>query len=184
MSEYSKPARMPTTENVSSLWEAGYFDYADPDIFERLRADVMCYGLFGALETGRDFSVDAEVLAEGGADVIIESDIGPFLTREGINVARPREKYVANEDAVYLLLGSREILLHQRPNVERAWVSCSKNFFAVINGLLSECGSEERMYACYPFQDEQLGVFLTPKLFEALSNMGLANGLHRIDGAP
>lgn len=144
----------------------------------------MCYGLFGTLETGRDFSVDAEVLAEGGADLIIESDIGPFLTREGINVARPSEKYVANEDAVYLLLDRREILLHQWPNTEHAWVACSKNFFAVINGLLSERGSEERMYACYPFQDEQIGVFLTPKLFQSLSNMGLANGLHRIDGVP
>ena len=144
----------------------------------------MRYGLFGTLETGRDFSVDAEELAEGGADLVIKLDIGSFLEREGVNTSSPREKYVDDENAVYLVLDDREIFLHQLPYVEDSWVASSKDFFALVNGLLSECGSEERMYACHPFKDEQLGVFLTPRLFLALSDMGLADGLHRVDGAP
>lgn len=184
MKKHSKPIKNPSSEDVFKLWEVGYFGYADPEIFERLREDVISCGLFGTLETGRDFSVDAEELAEGSADLIIKHDIGPFLAREGVNVNNPREKYVASEDAVYLILDERKLLLHQWPHAEYSWISCSKNFFSVINGLLYESGSQERMYACYPFADEQMGIFLTPPLFQALSDMGLAEGLHRIDNAP
>jgi len=72
--------------------------------------------------------------------------------------------------------------LHRwRFGTEDGWMLYAVGFFSIVNRILEESGSPERMFAYRPFTNEQAGIFLTVELHALLENLDLAHHLRRID---
>lgn len=61
------------------------------------------------------------------------------------------------------------------------WMLYSVGFFSIVNRLLADAGSAERMYAHRPFTNEQRGILLSSELYATLGQLNLTQHLRRID---
>ena len=94
----------------------------------------------------------------------------------------PTSAFDAEGCDLYLAWEDEKRFLHRwRFGTDDGWMLYAVGFFSIVNRLLEESGSPERMVAYRPFTNEQAGIFLTRELHALLENLDLGRHLRRID---
>jgi hypothetical protein len=173
MSDEAK-LRTRLSEFADRLEVLGFFRYAPVEAVAALKQDFeesRWKAIFG--QTGRLFHADAEDLAEGGVGDFLRK-IEPFLNANGIALTHVEDD-VSEQGYSVTVNGTRTRIfdtdeLHQRETQKQPgliWGLSGARAFAIVNGLLEEAGSEERLYAVNGGND-LFGFFLTQALREAI----------------
>jgi hypothetical protein len=161
---------------VERLDELGYFRHLKPDQADGRRAAILREG-WPALFSGpphRLNPADAEDLAAGGVGEFLRL-VRPFLAAEGVRLPELRDDHGA---AGYVLhLGDTPTVIYAQPELRRdrsgeepglTWGLSAVRTFALINRLLAEARSPERVYAVGGGND-LFAFFLTPELRELIA---------------
>ena len=170
--------RYLSREEVEELLELGFLQYAPHEYFDDdLRSDAATYLLADWLGCGRVYLLDAENLAEGGAEFALK-EMGAVLAANGVSIGNPQVTYDQLLDVTTLEVDGCAKVICQWPIPEdSSWEVFSRGFFSIVNELLSTAGSIERLYACRLYANDQSGVLLTPRLFAKFSELGMASDL-------
>lgn len=169
---------MLTDAEIDALLALGLLRYAErPMSHDELRAEAEGYGLLEPDLFGRSYGLDAEELAEGGAVWALE-EIRAVLETNGVTVGLVSVEYDAGSGSTLLLVnGEPHILDSDAFDSNVSWRTYSVSFFAIVNKLLAQAGSSERLFGFRLFANDQTGVFLTPQLHEALERLGIGDSL-------
>lgn len=169
---------MLTNPQIDGLLALGLLKYAErPMSYEELRAEAEGYGLLEPDLFGRSYHLDAEDLSEGGAAFALEQ-LAAVLEANGVAIGKVALEYVENLDETSLIVnGQSYVLCRQVFGGSQSWRTWSVGFFSIVNELLSQAGSSERLFGFRLFENDQTGVFLTPQLHEALLRLGIGDSL-------
>lgn len=169
---------MLTDAEIDNLTALGLLRYAEkPMSYDELRTHAEGYGLLEPDLFGRSYHLDAEFLAEEGAGLALE-ELRPVLEANGVAVGRVSLAYAADSDSTLLLVnGEPHVLCSWAFGANATWRTFSTGFFSIVNNLLSQAGSPERLFGFRLFENDQTGVFLTPQLHEALRRLGIGRSL-------
>lgn len=149
-------------------WESlGFYQYVAPEQIDELKQEALATGyIFGWEGTARDFDADAENLAEGGVQEFL-TKIAPFLTTQGVQIDSIDEHFT--DTGYRITIKGREYELYSE--AERAsaniWELTTTRAFGIVNTLLREAGSRERVFILYGGNDLH-AVFLTDEMYEVL----------------
>ncbi|MGE5703113.1 MAG: hypothetical protein ACM32O_11325 [Clostridia bacterium] len=160
---------------IDQLDAMGYYQYASQKneiIAESKRSGY----IFGDPVTNRAFFCDAENLAEGGVKTFLE-DIDPALRLRKVVIKELREEF--SEQGYFITINGIKYTIYTEKEFESVdtWELSSIRTFSIINRLLKEAGSTERVYQLYG-GNEQLAIFLTPEMYDLIKN---AKGLDEIE---
>ncbi|MCU0492885.1 MAG: hypothetical protein MUD01_14940 [Chloroflexaceae bacterium] len=146
----------------------GYYRYAALAFIPQLKQEARLSGrLLGWQDTGRVYHADSEDLAEGCAWEFLER-LCPFLYRLGVPKFVISQVFdndvdytVTVNDQTYTILTVAEethLELNQR------WRLGTERTFTIVNDLLEQAGSDERVYQLFDGNDTH-AIFLTPQLY-------------------
>ena len=133
---------------VDRLDQLGFFKYID----SAQREDAKRQGaaaIYG--ETGRLFHADAESLAEGGVGDFLR-EMEPFLRKQGVTISQIEDQFRDYDYSVtingmdYIIYSADELELHGQ-RVVSIWGLATVRSFAIVNELLANAESNERLYA-------------------------------------
>jgi hypothetical protein len=160
----------------------GFFRYAEQGLLAELAAITGGIASFHELcsyleeyPTLRSWSADGEDLAEGGV-VTYLARMRPFFDTQGIAVAATQELDPEALDYTVTVNG-RRYTIYTREIVRNigAWSAAAINYLALVDELLVEAGSEERVYA--PSQgfggDASRLLIVTPAMAAAINASAL-----------
>ncbi len=163
-----------STPFTTKLEDAGYFKGLPPEKAQTLKDYFDQKGWDGIFaDSHRFFQADAEDLAEGGVGEFIRG-LEPFLTAQGVRLPQIEDDASANGyvvrvgDAPHRIYGESEIereTSSEQPGL--VWGLSMVRSFGIVNELLEEAKSPERLYAIYGGND-LVAYFLTPELFQII----------------
>jgi hypothetical protein len=163
-----KSTALDISSLISQLEQKGYYKYIDQSKVKEVKNNSIKYGyVFGWEESGRDFTEDAEDITEGGVSRFFES-IKEFLKSQNVNVK------ITNEDSsgigYFITINDKryEIYSEKEQDSSDLWGICTNRSFAIVNKLLKEAGSKERVYVLYGGNDLR-AIFLTDEMFEIIN---------------
>lgn len=160
---------------IRRLAQMGFYKYTDIQIVEELKGKSRKSGYIFWDETQRIFMSDAEDLAEGFIEPFYMK-MEPFLSKEGVRIQHYEQSI--NEKYEIAINGQKYLIYDDKTdNPFDIWEMAANRTFAVINILLREAGSKERLYSLYGGND-LYAVFLTDEMFEAINQ---ANFIKKID---
>jgi hypothetical protein len=117
------------------------------------------------------FHADAEELAEGGIGEFLR-EIERFLAHQGVELEQLEDW--ADENGYVLSLNGNNHTIYDTEDLRRdeqrvvsIWGLATARAFALINALLTDAGSAERLYAVNGGND-LFGFFLSPQLRAAI----------------
>jgi hypothetical protein len=156
------------------LDELGFFKYMDPGEASKLKLEIAKTGWDGIFdETGRLFLADAESLAEWGVGSYLE-ELRPFLEEQGVKLESIKERYEKNQYRI--IVNGKEYLIYSSEEIEMdmsgkqlglTWGLATARCYVIINELLIEAGSDERIYAVNGGHD-LFGFFLTEEQYHLI----------------
>jgi hypothetical protein len=163
-----KDSNNQISQLISLLEKNGYYKYIDPSMIEKVKKESIEAGyVYGWEDSGRDFSSDAESLAEGGVSEFFES-IKEFLVRQNV-VVKVSEEDFDDEDYKITVNGVQyEIYSKEEAQTDEIWELSTIRSFAIVNKLLKNAGSSERLYILYGGNDLRC-VFLTDEMYNLIS---------------
>ena len=137
---------------VDRLEQLGFFQYASTA--ERVAAkgqfqNIGWAAIYG--ETGRLFHADAESLAEGGVGEFLHR-IQPFLKGQGVPIKQVDDHFDENGYSIttngkdYVVYNTEE-LTRKGTQLSSTWDLATVRAFALVNELLADAKSNERLYA-------------------------------------
>jgi hypothetical protein len=141
-------------------------------------------GVLESLASGRVYFLGAESLVEGGATSALR-DIEAFLATQNIVISSVNEYYNGAKNTRLIEINSTEYVIQEFPPMLQAGDAetvCSVNFFRIINRLLAQAGSLEKLYLINSFTDNQAGIFLTSDLVDVLNRWDEGSRLTLVDG--
>ncbi len=153
---------------ISKLEELGYYKYADFKHIENIKSEsIKADYIFGWEESGRDFAIDAEELSEGGVGGFFEV-IKPFMEKQKVKMIISDENF--SETGYEITVNKIKYEIFSEEDLKSKYLSVigTCKSFSIINKLLKEAGSEERVYALYGGNDLR-AVFLTKDMYELIS---------------
>jgi hypothetical protein len=167
-----------TNEEIIELLKLGFLQYAPAGYSgDDLKREAADYGLADWLGCARVYYLDAENLAEGGADHALK-EMEAALAANGVAIGEPKVTYDEIRDVTVLEVnGNAKVLCKFPIPAHSSWEVFSRGFFSVVNELLSATGSSERLYVCRPYANDQTGVLLTLPLYMKLRELDLASNL-------
>jgi hypothetical protein len=160
---------MTLKELVDALEERGYYKYAVPEDIAKLKNHAVRTGYVYHFADGskRCYRADSESLAECGFEGFLNK-IEMFLHKQGIIIHSlqtqcnyPRE-YSVTIDGI-----GHQIFSAEESASTDVWELATKRCFSIVNGLLEQAGSSERLYQLYSANDTG-GVFLTEQLYQLI----------------
>lgn len=173
--------RVIHVEAFEELMALGFLRYGPQCLPAQMKKQADRYGLLEVHETGRHYYLDAEELAEGSCDRALQN-LKAVLSANNVNIGTPSLRYDAVKDATVLdIHGEPWTLCEWAEPPEDTWRFFSRKFFSIVNALLARAGSQERLYALWAYQNEQVGVFLDPPLLAALGALAHADSLEIIE---
>jgi len=153
----------------------GFYRYASPEQIPDLKHEARATGyVFGGEEVARDYDADAEDLAEGGVQDFLDR-IRPFLVAQGVQITTIGQDLsdtgytITINGRVYALYTEEELT---PGGMAELWELTTTRTFALVNRLLTEAGSKERIFAVYGGHDNR-AVFLTDDMYAALRLSGV-----------
>ena len=157
---------------VDRLEELGFFQYIAGDQLQTAKEGFVGVGWSGVYgESGRLFPADAEDLAEGGVGDFLR-EIEPFLRQQGVTLSQVEDRF--GEDSYGVVVNGKTYLIYDAQELQRtqqelglSWGLSTMRSFALVNGLLADAGSGERLYAVNGGND-LFGFFLTPELHDVI----------------
>ncbi|MHA3770833.1 hypothetical protein ACXR0O_04775 [Verrucomicrobiota bacterium sgz303538] len=161
---------------VAALAQHGFFDNAPRKMGETLRQDIHERGWPAIFEEShRLHFADAEDLAEGGVGEFLLR-IRPFLTAQGVTF--PEFEDEVAPDGYVIRIGETLYRIYDENEMGRdltggqpglIWGLSMARAFGIVNDLLENAGSPERVYAVNGGNDLQ-AFFLTPELFHLITD--------------
>jgi hypothetical protein len=150
---------------IRKLDKLGFYKYVDKQLVEELKKKSRKSGYLFWDETQRIFKSDAEGLAEGFVEPFYK-EMEQFLSKEGVRIQQFEQ---SNNDKYEIIINGQTYLIYddKTDNPFDIWEIASNRTFAVINILLQEAGSKERLYSLYGGND-LFALFLTEEMFEAI----------------
>ncbi|WP_373232079.1 hypothetical protein [Cohnella sp.] len=156
---------------INELDQLGYYKYLELRIKEEVKEESIKVGyLFGWEESGRDYSSDAEDLAEGGVGKLIES-VKPYLETQNVKITEIKDDIVDMDYSVVINGISYKIYSEDEMDKD-IWELSTNRAFGIINKLLKEVSSNERVYILYGGNDLR-AVFLTSEMYKAINESKL-----------
>jgi hypothetical protein len=161
---------MTLAELVNSLELAGFYDYALPEHVEGIKNRTLQTGFIYSFSDGtnRCYNADAESLAECGVELFLER-VDSFLRQQGVfiqsvetNCHFPKEYEIKVNGIAYQMFSAQEA------ETLNLWSLVTKRAFRLVNDLLEQASSPERLFQLYADNDTG-GLFLTEKLYDILS---------------
>lgn len=151
---------------VAELQTEDFYRYAWPDYRWPERLKSAKAGATLTEETGRVFTLDAEVVYESGPRDFIQ-EIEPFLAAIGAPIEDFTE--VKHPDRYGIRLNGRELVLVTRDDAQAgsAWFLPSIRFLRVLDELLEASPAQERIYYGHIDNDSTVA-FLTERMLEIL----------------
>ncbi len=157
---------------VDRLDRLGFFEYVSGTERDAAKRDLQNIGwaaVYG--ETGRLFPADAEALAEGGIGEFLR-EIQPFLASQGVTIKQIEDHF--GEDGYSVSVNGKDHVIYDANELQRdeaqlgwTWGLATVRGFAIVNELLADTESNERLYAVNAGND-LFGFFLTPQLRDAV----------------
>ncbi len=153
---------------VDQLAAFGYYQQVAPDAFPAFQQQLINSGyVFGGEETGRDYHADAEDLTEGGVQEFLET-IAPFLRSAGVQIESIEQVFEDGEPYTVLVNGKGYTMYTSEELASLGiWHLTAERALCMINTLLEEAGSNERICRLYDGNDTR-AIFLTPPMYEAI----------------
>ncbi|GIV97614.1 MAG: hypothetical protein KatS3mg057_2271 [Herpetosiphonaceae bacterium] len=157
---------------LNELELLGFYRYTDPNDVIAVKAQAVEIGyLFGWECTQRDYIADAEDLAEGGVKAFLETILA-FLQRQGVELHSVQEDYSDQGYTIMVNGKTYAIYSNEEPSGANIWALSTKRTFDLVNHLLAEAGSDERVYLLYGGNDAR-AIFLTEEMHELIRTSGL-----------
>ena len=162
------------------------FDAADSEHHDE-SGDRILLEVDGKDATLMDWSFSKRPLPDDIAIKGHETALADLLWKsrvQGIDLeVRPCEHGSTGVDLHVKLAQGTRPLAHWGHGFDDGRVLYAVNFFTIVNRLLAQFESEERLYAWQPFTSGQTGVLLDEAWHARLQALGLAAQLRRIDAA-
>ena len=110
-------------------------------------------------------------MAEGNVTDFVR-DVSAFLEREGVRIESLDQDFEIGGGYSVTVNGTR-YELYSRDECERddIWLLTTKRAFTMVNDLLIEARSSERVFALYGGNDLR-AIFLTPQMYEVIVASG------------
>lgn len=162
---------------AEELEPLGFYKYVAGEDLESINeaAGEGAYRWF--LEVGRAFDADAERLAEGGVEDLLDY-LRPALKTEGCELQATAQIYDSREGYIVTIGEDRHTMWNQS-EAKNSWELTTIRAAALINGHLERVGSRERVHLLNGGEDSVF-VLLTTGMRDALA----ASGLFRPDEIP
>jgi hypothetical protein len=151
---------------LSKIGGLGYYKYIGPSQIEDVKKKSLSAGyIFGWEDSGRDFTADAENLAEGGIAEFYNT-IESFLLRQNVNIMISSD---FSENGYSVKVNDKYYVIYNKDELESKdiWELSTIRCFSIVNVLLKEVNSNERLYTLYGGNDLR-AVFLTDEIYNAI----------------
>ena len=171
---------MKNSELVLQLESLGYYCYVDPAQLNEVRALALKSGYVFGSETRREFPADAEELPSDGVTDFLR-DIEPFLRAQGVTLqiedtdCDGAEYFVRVNGRRFPIYTREENELTKRgiqPPEGDVWLLSTRRTMELVNWLLEDAGSPERMYISGGWNDQR-AIFLTPEMHRLIEKSGV-----------
>jgi hypothetical protein len=148
---------------IGELEAANYFMYSDPQLVPGLKDEMRSRSDPFPFDLGRQFFADAEDLAEGGVAEFL-NEIAPFLRRQGVQFSEVCDEMDEGGEGYWVRVNGQRHRMATGEELDLPpWEIVTANCFSLVDKLLSEAGSEERVNCLYFGGNEQIAVFLTAR---------------------
>lgn len=159
-------------ELLDTLERLGYYKYIAPNLVAELKIESLIHNyLFGWEETVRDYSTDAEDLAEGGIHTFLTKII-VFLAMQGARIKVTDERFT--DEGYWITVNGMEYEIYSAAELasENIWELATVRTFTIVNIALREAQSDERVYILNGGNDLH-AVFLTDAMHDAIIRSGV-----------
>ena len=163
------------------LIEMGYLKFCPPGERELARAEMVESLRDGRLDTRHDrhgdtrcrrnYDADAEDLADGGVGATIRRMRG-VLRAEGVSIDRVVDLFDDDDDGYHLEIdGKTYVIFRHDDEGQNAWVLATRRLLEIVDALLIEAGSAERLYGAYAGHRGRV-IFMTCEMHAYLRSLG------------
>ncbi len=172
---------------VDRLVDMGYLKFVPDDQQADVRRQLTDTAIEGYLETEwnedcvsvdlRSYPADNENLAEGdiGATILL---MRPVLEREGVTLDSVEDEFGGTDskpgdEGYRVLINGETDVIYKSGDVPSAdlWSLSLQRLLEIVNGLLEDAGSSERLYGMYGGNDGRV-ILLTPEMHNYIDSMG------------
>jgi hypothetical protein len=160
----------PLSRLADALEPLGFYKYVAGEDLEDIKAEASQGAASWFLEVGRAFDADAEQLAEGGVEDLLDY-LGPALKTEGCELPAITQTYDSRQGYT-LMLGDEPHTMWNESEAKRSWELTTTRAAALINRRLEMVGSQERVHLLSGGED---GVFvlLTAAMRDVIASSGV-----------
>ena len=157
---------------LNELESLGFYRYTPPEQIQIAKEEALqthyIYGEPDGELVGRAFIADEEDLAEGAVDDFIDG-LRPFLERQGAIITRVAQT-IRTGDGYIVEVNGRPFVMYSEEELESdrdLWDVTARRAVAMVNVLLHEVDSTERLYRLWRANDAE-AIFLTQEQYEAI----------------
>ena len=156
---------------IIELDALGFYKHTNNQLINGIKEKSNRTGYLFWDETGRIYKCDAEDLAEGFIGEFF-NEIAPFLIKEGVTLESYKQSYTG--DTYEIVVNHKKFLIwnDEIDSHLDEWELATNRTFSVVNLLLQEAGSKERLYSLYGGND-LFAVFLTEEMYETIKKSKL-----------
>jgi hypothetical protein len=161
---------------VGRLIELGYLKYVSPAEIPAIREEMLGTLRRGYLESAwdekcmsrdrRGYPADSEELAEGrlGEFLLLMKDV---LRQEGVRLQSVEDD--PQDDRYEVLVNGLRQLIYDADALKNGeiWAVAAKRLLEIVNDLLTQAGSQERLYGVYGGNDASV-LLLTAEMYRLL----------------
>jgi len=150
---------------ISQLEKMGFYKYADPSMIEGIKKEAIEKDYVFCGEFGREFPADAEALGQCGLSDFFK-EIKDFLDKQNVIINISEEN--AEENGYHITINDCSYEIYSEQELQQDWWKLSSiRCFSIINKLLEEAGSKERIYHINDGND-QFAIFLTEEMYQSI----------------
>jgi len=154
-------------ELLDQLEKLGFYRVISPTLTQAAMNEALQTGYLFSGETQREYSADAEDLAEGGVLDLL-GKMKSFLTREGIDVSKVTQDFnIGGSYSVTMNGEEYEMYSQEELETQDIWFLTTVRALSMVNTQLARVGSGERLYYLYGGNDT-IAVFLTPVMYDTI----------------
>ena len=149
----------------------GFYKHTGHQFVDELKEKSIKTGYLFWDETERIYKSDAEDLAEGFIGDFF-NEIAPFLIKEGVIIESYEQSHTG--DTYEIVINHRKFLIwnDEIDSHLDEWELATNRTFSVVNLLLQEAESKERLYSLYGGND-LFAIFLTEEMYETIKKSKL-----------
>ena len=177
---YRRPSlTAPEAEKVvDRLIGMGYLKFVPDQQRADVRLQLVATAINGYLDSTwndegvaadlRTYPADNEDLAEGqvGATILL---MKPVLEREGAKLDTVVDDF--GDERYQVFINGQQHLIYEGGGGKDSWSLALKRLLEIVNGLLEEAGSSERLYGIYGGNDGRV-ILLTPEMHDYIESLG------------